>query len=486
VTAPDPVLGVDSLHVAVARSARSEPDRDAISTHDRTLSVAELASLAGALTERLAAGSGPFLLAPRDAIEAGAGLIAASASGRPALVVDPRRSPTALTALAHAVSATVAVVSSDIGHGASGGLPTIDPGPLSGEALPVTGRAPDDILLLAGTSGSTATPKLVGLTHRSLAARATRQGEASDPRPGDRIGRTFNHTGAAMKAIAVALLTGIPLLALDLLRVRPVEVLHRFDLAGATHVRLVPSVLRRLLLATPSSVRLPTVRIIGGGGDPMLWDDVARLRPRLAPTATIIHTYGSTEVDGIARRLITMEEALGEGVVPVGRPSPGRDVWIDDGAGRPSAPGIVGEIIIDGDLLAIGPAFEDLGGGRKRHRTRDLGELTPDGELIHRGRVDRMVKIGGVRIEPGAVEEVLRAIPGVLDVAVVPEGDDPDRMRLVAHVVALPGAAPERAALRAAVAAQVTSSAVPAAFHLRTEPLPVLASGKVDRRALLA
>lgn len=470
-----------ALHLAVRRAALDTPDREAIGTHDRRLTVGELAARAGALTERLAdGGTAPFLLAPVDAVELAIGLVAASASGRAALVADPRRAPSALVAFAGPAGATTAV----IGAAASLGLPSVHPGSLGDGTLTSDVPDPDAVLLLAGTSGSTAAPKLVGHTHRSVADRAARRGGAGDILPDDRVGRTFNHTGATTQSIVASLLLAVPVLALDLLRVAPSTVLRRFHEARSTHVRLVPSVLRRLLAATPPDVRLPHVRLIGGGGDPMHWEDVARLRPLLSAHATIIHSYGSTEVHGIARRYLTMDEPLGEGVVPVGRPGPGRHVWIDRGDGRPADPGVVGEIVVEGRFHAVGPAFEELGDGIKRRRTRDLGELTPDGELIHRGRVDRMVKIGGVRVEPEAVESVLRTLPGVQDVAVVPVGDAADRRRLVAHLVIEPGKEPDVAELRAAVADRVTSVAVPAAFHLRSGPLPLLASGKVDRRAL--
>lgn len=471
----------EALHLKVRRGALEDPGREAIRTHDRLLTVAELAARAGALTERLAdGGTAPFLLAPADAVDLAVGLVAASASGRAALIADPRRGPAALVALAGPAGATTAVS----GVAALPGLANVDPASLGDGTLPSDVPDPDALLLLATTSGSTAAPKLVGHTHRSVADRAARRGGTGDVVADDRVGRTFNHTGATAQSIVASLLLAVPVLALDLLRVAPSTVLHRFHEARSTHVRLVPSVLRRLLVATPPDVRLPHVRLIGGGGDPMLWDDVARLRPLLSPQATILHSYGSTEVHGIAHRWITMDEPLGEGVVPVGRPGPGRHLWIDGGDGRPAGPGVVGEIVVEGRFHAVGPAFEELGGGVKRHRTRDLGELTPDGALIHRGRVDRMVKIGGVRIEPEAVESVLRTLPGVLDVAVVPVGDDPDRRRLVAHVVVDPTLAVDASGLRAEVAARVTSAAVPAAFHLRSEPLPLLASGKVDRGAL--
>jgi acyl-coenzyme A synthetase/AMP-(fatty) acid ligase len=64
--------------------------------------------------------------------------------------------------------------------------------------------------------------------------------------------------------------------------------------------------------------------------------------------------------------------------------------------------------------------------GWRTFHTGDLLRVQPNGMVRVTGRADRQVKINGVGVEPGEIEAILRAEPGVTDAAVVarttPEG----------------------------------------------------------------
>ena len=122
-------------------------------------------------------------------------------------------------------------------------------------------------------------------------------------------------------------------------------------------------------------------------------------------------------------------------------------------------------------------------GPGKVYRTGDRVRIRPDGELMFLGRLDDQVKIDGQRVEPGEVERVLAAHPGVYEVAVISREDVPGHKRLVAYAVLQAGAEVSVGGLREHLAAQLPPFMVPHTIVL-LDALPRNERGKVDRSAL--
>ena len=470
----------------VAERAGVHGRADAVVTDRRRVSYEELASQAGGIQRWLGslegAAAGPVAILVSDPIDRAAAVLGVAAAGRPHVLLDPQRSPEALRASVDRIGVDVAIGDGELEQfGAHLHPDDVRPRPL--EPVPVT---IDDPFAYVSTSGSTGDPKYVLLTHAVLCARTHPDDLAIGE--GDRAFRAFNHSGNSLNILIDALRVGATYLSVDPLRVSASGLLEFLVAERASVVRMSPSLMRLVLRPRArGDLTLATARVVGGGGEPMLWSDVAALRG-LAPSATVTHGYASTETRGVTQKVIGPADPILDGAVPAGRPRQGRRVWIDAGDGRRAGPGTVGTIVVEGRFGTIGPSFEQLEGGDLRFRTGDLGELTADGELIHRGRTDRVMKVGAVRIDLRTVEDVLRRAPGVIDVRVMaaavdgaPPGTDD---RLVAHVVVEPDDGPDVTVLRDLARAHLTSAAVPARFVLRDQPLPLLPSGKTDERSL--
>jgi hypothetical protein len=179
--------------------------------------------------------------------------------------------------------------------------------------------------------------------------------------------------------------------------------------------------------------------------------------------------------------------------VPIGRPLANVHVRLLGPAGELVPLGAVGELYVGGAGLALGYHGHAARGNEERflpdrfapgnrlYRTGDLARWRSDGQLEFVGRADRQLKVRGVRVEPGELEQVLRAHEAVREAAVVARGG-PDGPELVAFVV-LARAEVSADALRAYLRSRVPEQLVPA--HLvPLEELPRLPSGKVDRAAL--
>jgi mycobactin peptide synthetase MbtE len=184
------------------------------------------------------------------------------------------------------------------------------------------------------------------------------------------------------------------------------------------------------------------------------------------------------------------------GGIPLGTAVANTSVHVLDGA-EPCPPGVVGELCVGGDGLAIGylgdpeltdrrfATIEVAGGPTRIYRTGDLVHISPEGRLYFHGRADRQVKIRGRRIEPAEIERAALGIAGVNRCAVVPEpGPDGAWDRLLLFFTASAGDPVDATAVRAALMAALPEYLVPAGIHAVAE-LPLTRNGKLDQRALL-
>jgi thioesterase domain-containing protein/acyl carrier protein len=122
-------------------------------------------------------------------------------------------------------------------------------------------------------------------------------------------------------------------------------------------------------------------------------------------------------------------------------------------------------------------------GPARLYRTGDLGRWEEDGSLQHLGRLDHQIKIRGVRIEPGEIEEALVRRPDVRQAVVTARERSAGGKLLVAYLVAAPGADPSGRALRETLRETLPEAMVPSIF-MRLDELPLNSNGKLDRARL--
>jgi len=352
----------------------------------------------------------------------------------------------------------------------------------------------DDVAYLIYTSGSTGRPKGAAIPHRALANHMRWMAEEFPLAADDRVlQKTPVAFDASVWEFWAPLMAGATLVMASPEAHRDPGVLAReCEAGGITTLQLVPALLRAALDEADFG-RCASLRrlFVGGEAFPA---ELARRAAAAIPGLEVVNLYGPTEttIDATAHRFRADDEGH---TVPLGRPIANARARVLDPWGEPAPLGAGGELYLGGALLGAG--YEGKPGetaarwlpdpfagepGARMYRTGDRARWRADGTLEYLGRTDFQVKIRGVRIEPGEVEAVLAALPGVRAAAVAAR-EDAGPMRLVAYVVTEPGT--RTPALRALLAERIPDAMVPSAW-VEIEALPLTPGGKIDRRALPA
>jgi crotonobetaine/carnitine-CoA ligase len=200
-------------------------------------------------------------------------------------------------------------------------------------------------------------------------------------------------------------------------------------------------------------------------------------------------TWGMTETGAIC----TITEPgyrgeLGEGYV--GTCPRGVEVACFSDAGERLPPGESGEICLYHPHVMLGylddPAATAASLRNGWVRSGDRGVVRPDGHVFFHGRIKNVIKRSGENISAEEVEGALERLGDILE-CVVFAVPDPIRTEEVAAVVrGKPGAAVEPVMLRTVLGDVLARWKLPRYVDVREEPLPRLANGKLDRRAVEA
>ncbi|MCX4825447.1 amino acid adenylation domain-containing protein [Streptomyces sp. NBC_01142] len=317
-----------------------------------------------------------------------------------------------------------------------------------GDEQRVRPLSPLDTAYVIHTSGSTGRPKGVLVPHTGIGPMAAGLAARSALGAGSRLLQFASPSfDAAVAEVAMCLLTGATLVLApaERLTLGP-PLVDLVEQQRITHLLLVPSALAALSDqdVLPADVTL----ILAGEALPAelaaRWSGGRRLVNAYGPTEVTVCATTSVPASGPDSG---RDSGRDSGVPPIGRPLAGTRVYVLDERLRPVPPGVPGELYVAGSGVARG--YQGRPGltaerfvadpygepGSRMYRTGDLVRRQRGGDLEFLGRTDEQVKIRGFRIEPGEVEAVLAGHPAVSRVAVLVREDRPGDRRLVAYAV---------------------------------------------------
>lgn len=333
------------------------------------------------------------------------------------------------------------------------------------EANELPAEVPRRVALVVETSGSTGSPKRVALSADALLASAAAS-ENSFGGPGQWLLALPAHYIAGVNVLVRSITSGTEPIILGDGHFDAKVFAEASDAMDAPlrFASLVPTQLLRLLDAAEEDLPvLDRLRrfdrlLIGGQATPS-----ALIARSLELGLNVVRSYGSSETSG--------------GCVYDGVPLPGVEARIVDGevqlGGTTLAEGYLGD-----EELTRRTFLDDR--GHRWYRTGDSGELS-EGILTVTGRLDAMIKSGGVKVSLAAVERVVSGLPGLADAVVVRA---PHAQWGEVPVVFSAGEA-SLEELRSAVQDCLGAAARPVAL-IALDRIPLLPSGKPDRLALAA
>jgi amino acid adenylation domain-containing protein len=349
------------------------------------------------------------------------------------------------------------------------------------------GPAPEDVAYCIYTSGSTGRPKGVLVPHRALANLVAWHAETFGIGERDRCGQTAGLSfDASVKETWTTLCQGASLhVAGELTRKDP-RALGRWIADESLSFCFVPTAVAERLVGGGHLAEATSLRGLSCGGE------ILKAAPDPARPFVLADLYGPAEA-AVVTAWADVDRLTGQ------RPVGNVQVHIVDAELRPAPIGCRGELCLAGVALAYGylgePAltarhfvpnpFGDGVTNTVLYRTGDVASRRADGSVDVHGRRDDQVKVRGMRMEVGEIEAWLCEHPAVAQSVVVTAPQRGGQLMLCAHVVPAAGAAPDAAELREHLRRRLPDPMVPAAFAMH-ERLPLTASGKVDRGALVA
>ncbi|WAR46427.1 amino acid adenylation domain-containing protein [Methylomonas rapida] len=336
---------------------------------------------------------------------------------------------------------------------------------------------PDALAAILYTSGSTGQPRGVALSHAAIKAfadwAATRVNLSSNDRIASSTPFFFDLSTFDLYAVPGrgASLHFLPA-ALTMAPARLSAWLAEQAISGWY---TVPSLLAFLaykgnLAQTP----LPSLRFLFFAGEAFPSPALMNLARNLAQTE-LFNFFGPTETNVCCYWPVKRSQLSATQNIPIGKPAAGCTLRIDPETG---------ELWVRGPTLASGywsqgglhPFLNEQGW----YATGDRVSLK-HGEYHFYGRLSRMLKCSGYRVEPAEIEAIVNALPGVKECAVIGIEDEAAGQRPALAVVLEPGR--DIGEIRKALLPRLPAYMQPSRYHA-LPALPRLANEKLDFRQL--
>jgi acyl-CoA synthetase (AMP-forming)/AMP-acid ligase II len=345
------------------------------------------------------------------------------------------------------------------------------------------------VAFVTWTSGTTGTPKAILQTHSGylelldrvlapLRGDGGRPKEAREPTPN--LVPVSIALNAGIYNVCFGLRAGAAIVLMPRFSTREfAELVERYQIRST----VLPPAAMVMLVTDPDVRDLAPLRYVRSITAPLSPPAARRFMERFG--TVVLNSYGQAEVGEVVGWTAADAREHPDKLGAAGRPHKGVDIRVVDDTGCAVEPGAVGELLVRPPRMAAGYAggasLADRVDAEGFVRTGDHARVDTDGFVWIEGRTSDLINRGGNKVFPEQVEEVLRLVPGVDDVAVVARLDE--RLGEVPVAVVVGSARDED--LEAACRTELAPYKVPVAFA-RADALPRNEIGKLLRKQLAA
>ena len=504
-----------NLATFLARSARTFPDRPAVSVGDSVwINYGDLMSRVAAMAAGFRHSLG---LVPGDCVALAMGncpqyveiWYAAWYAGLTAVPMNAKLHPKEFDFILQNSGAKVCFASSDLAHAVAAlrvDLPALErvievasPDYTAlyrvGPDIAMSETAPDDVAWLFYTSGTTGRPKGVMITHRNLVCMTLSYFSAVEGiAPGDCVLHAAPMSHGSGQYNFPHMLVGANQIIPESGHFEPAEIFQLCRRWCGVTMFAAPTMVHRMVAhARKHAPALDGLKTIVYGGGPMYLQDIKNALDAMGPRFAQIYGQGESPMTITALSKFHIGERnhprYEERLASVGVAQPAVEVRVADAQDQVLPAGEIGEILVRGDTVMRGywrnpdASMETLRNGWLH--TGDVGSFDEDGFLTLRDRSKDMIISGGSNIYPREVEEVLLRHPAVSEVSVVGRPHQEWGEEVIAFVVVHDGSSVREQELDALCLDHIARFKRPKSYRFVPE-LPKNNYGKVLKTALRA
>ncbi len=344
----------------------------------------------------------------------------------------------------------------------------------------------DDLCYCIYTSGSTGTPKGAMIQHKNVCwyMHALMSIYGTDP-----INMPFftsTSVDLSVPSYLLPLVTGGTTYFYDNdLLVDLADIVNNEEI---NTIKVTPTHLQ-IMIQHIEGKTLHNMKYLISGGESLRQADCVEFLEKFGEHIEVHNEYGPTEATvSCVDYLFSRDDT--DDIVSIGAPIDNAQIYIVDKYMNLLPLGVTGELCIAGDGVCAGylnnpqltaEKFVDNPFGEgKLYKTGDLAFWREDGNIVFVGRNDFQVKIRGLRIEIGEIENAVSNIDGVVQCAVVVRTDANDRQFICAFYT---GAETKAIDFRTILGTKLPKYMIPHIFT-RLDEMPLTSSGKISRNSL--